>query len=394
MIATAMRDLIVVLDPDNQEAAQIADWLRRSGLAMVSTARTCDEAIFLVGRKRIRLLVIDEHVTELAERRLLNHIAATRHAPAPAIVRLMGIPPVDPFALGRAMAAEVVQKPISAHDIVLRVGTALNRPHLIGQLNLESDLLTNDLTAARRMQINMLPTESDLAALHADCVLGIAGVCCPGRAVGGDFWGAWQTGRGRIAVALADFAGHGLTAALNTFRLHAVLSQQNLPRGLPARMMGFLNARLWGLLPRGHYATMVYMQLDPLTRGVAWCSAGGPSPIFVSTAGHRILHGRGLPLGIGQRTTYRSKYARLPGPGILCMFSDGLVESGAGAPDVPDEAIVSALAGAASLAAAGRLSEAAQDATESLQALRGRYARIDEADDMTAVSIALGPGKD
>jgi hypothetical protein len=30
---------IIVLDPDPQEARQIADWLRHAGLGMISTAR-------------------------------------------------------------------------------------------------------------------------------------------------------------------------------------------------------------------------------------------------------------------------------------------------------------------------------------------------------------------
>ena len=80
---------IIVLDPDPREARQIAGWLRSAGLGMISTARTSDEAIFMLGRQRADLLIIDESVTPIAERRLLDHIADCRN-PAPVLVRLLG----------------------------------------------------------------------------------------------------------------------------------------------------------------------------------------------------------------------------------------------------------------------------------------------------------------
>ena len=383
---------IIVLDPDPQEARQIATWLRSAGLGMISTARTCDEAIFMLGRRRAALLIIDERISEMSERRLLRHILEFSSPPAPAMVRLVSAASIDPFAVGRATAAEAVQKPLQAHDVVVRVGTALQRPDLLGRMGHDRDQSAEHLAAARRMQIGLLPTADQLTELQARCGVGIAGLCRPGEAVGGDFWGAWQTGRGRFALTLADFAGHGLSAALNTFRLHAILSEQTLPRGLPVRMAAVLNRRLQTMLPRGHYATMVYLQIDPATRRVAWCSAGGPPPMFVSLQEATDLAGRGVPLGIRPDSRYRSHTARLSGPGILCLFSDGLYESGAGAPDVPREAIAAALARPAALAATGNLVDAAQLATQQLETMREDHPRPDHSDDVMAVCVAIGRG--
>jgi phosphoserine phosphatase RsbU/P len=256
----------------------------------------------------------------------------------------------------------------------------------------DRDQAAEHLAAARRMQLGLLPTEADLATLQAACNIGIAGLCRSGEAVGGDFWGAWMTGRGRMAVSVADFAGHGLSAALNTFRLHAILSDQSLPRGFPTRMTTILNRRLNVLLPRGHYATMVYVQIDPRTRRIAWCSAGGPPPIFVSPGGALDLDGQGLPLGIQPNASYRPLRAALGKAGILCMFSDGLVESGGGAPDVPREAVAEALSGPAKLAAKGGLADAAQEAVLRLRTLRDAYDCPNHSDDVMAVCVALGAG--
>ncbi len=383
---------ILVLDPDGAAARQIAAWLRSAGLGKIATARTCDEALFLLGRQTAMLLIIDEAVTLHAERRLLGHLAYCGHATMPAIVRLAGTPAAT-LEPGRAPALECITKPLMAHDVVVRVGSALERPDLIGRMDQARDQSAANLDSARRMQLGLLPTSEQLAALQADSACCLAGFCRFGEEVGGDFWGAWSTGGGRLALALADFAGHGLSAALNTFRLHAVLSEQGLPLGDPPRMVRLLNRRLHRLLQRGQYATMVYLQLDPALREVVWCSAGGPPPLFVTTEGSLDLRGCGLPLGVRAQAEYQRHRTILPGPGILCLFSDGLYESGGGSQDIERDEIARALATPARLAREGRLPEATRRATASLEALRDRHACLEHSDDVMAVCVALGPLK-
>jgi sigma-B regulation protein RsbU (phosphoserine phosphatase) len=393
MLAEDIAAPIIVLHPVSAEGRQIAAWLRSAGLGRISIARTCDEAMFLLGRQNAMLLIIDEQVPVLAEQRLLRHIGdVCGHSPLPALVRLVDAGSAPDAA--RATAVEVVSKPLAAHDVVVRVGTALQRPDLLGRMDRERDQSAANLEVARRMQLGLLPTSEQIAALQEHCAGCLSAFYRPGDAVGGDFWGAWPTGEGRIALALVDFAGHGLSAALNTFRLHAILSEQGLPHGDAARMTGLLNQRLHDLLQRGQYATMIYAQIDPTAHRVEWCSAGGPSPLFVSATGSQDLEASGLPLGIKPDAAYGNRAATLPGAGVLCLFSDGLYESGPASRDIGRAQIVAALRVAAGLAAEGRLAEAARSAAAALEALRNRHPCPDHSDDVVAVCVAIGPDGD
>jgi DNA-binding response OmpR family regulator len=181
---------ILVFDPDTVEARQIAAWLRSAGLGKIATARTCDEALFLLGRQNAMLLIIDEAVSLHAEQRLLRHFEYCGHTPMPAMVRLLSTGAPNPVAGGHATAAEVVCKPLEAHDVVLRVGTALERDDLIGRMDQARDQSAAHLESARRMQLGLLPTSDQLAALQADSACCLAGFCRSGDEVGGDFWGA------------------------------------------------------------------------------------------------------------------------------------------------------------------------------------------------------------
>jgi len=387
--APAVQTTIIILNPEPGEARQIAGWLRRAGLSSIFTARTADEALFLIGRQNVSLLICDEAITQSVEARLLWHIQACGHTPPPAIVRIIHPDAITNLAPDRPKATEIITKPISSHDVVLRVGSALQRPDLLGVLDRNTDQSATHLATARRMQLGLLPTLEQLSILQDQNTLGISGFCRSGDAVGGDFWGVWPTSRGRLAITLADFAGHGLSAALNTFRLHTILSESPLPRGLPRHMTSLLNQRLHALLPRGDYATMIYLLADPVQSRVAWCSAGGPPPLYISAGGAQNLDGRGLPLGIKPDAPYQSHTAKFAEPGILCLFSDGLYEGGAGQPDISRAAIAAKLTDAAALAKESRLVEAAELATAELESLGDEHP-TDHVDDVMAVCLALG----
>jgi sigma-B regulation protein RsbU (phosphoserine phosphatase) len=382
---------IIVVSPQPQEAQTIAGWLRGAGLGAISTVRTCDEAIFILGRGRPDLLIIDEAISARAERRLLHHVQAFNHGDGIPLVRLVDAAVGTPPTAGRAVAAEVIRKPLQAHDVVVRVGTAMQLPDLLGRLDQSLDQAAQHLEAARQMQIGLLPTAAELRMIQRRCKVGVAALYRSGEEVGGDFWGIWPTGRGHLAVTLVDFAGHGLSAALNTFRLHALLSEQTLPYGMPTRMTALLNHRLNVLLPRGQYATMIYLQIDPVRRLVAWCGAGGPPPLLVSVDGTFDLEGRGVPLGIRRNTVYRRRWMKLPASGVLAMFSDGLLESGGRDPDVPRAELARTLARPAVLAACGALAQAARQGTASLEALRDLYPSSGHSDDVMAICLAFGP---
>ena len=392
MMVSPVAPPIIVVSPQSEEAQTIAGWLRGAGLGAISAVRTCDEAIFMLGRGRPNLLIIDENISGRAEHRLLQHVQLSATSEGiPLLVRLVGAIAGNSFGSGRAKAAGVIRKPLQAHDVVVRVGAAMQLPDLLSRLDQSLDQAAQHLEAARQMQIGLLPTADELAVIQRHCGVGVAALYRSGQEVGGDFWGIWPTGKARMAVALVDFAGHGLSAALNTFRLHTLLSERELPRGLPTRMTELLNHRLHVLLPRGQYATMVYLQIDPGRRRVAWCASGGPPPMLVSVDGTFDLEGRGMPLGIRPNAIYVRRWMKLPASGVLAMFSDGLFESGGRDPDVPRAELARAIAGPAGLAAQGALAEAAQHAVANLEALRDRYPTSGHSDDVMAICLAFGP---
>ncbi len=187
----------------------------------------------------------------------------------------------------------------------------------------------DDLRLARVMQSELLPREEQIARANQMTGLTISGFHEFSSDLGGDLWGIEPLDDHRLVVWLADFSGHGVTAALNTFRLHALISNIDAGRDQPADFLAELNRRLAGALPVGQYATMLYGVIDRNEGVFTYAAAAAPPPVVIEskTGNAHVGDGSGLPLGVTKLGVYRErKLALVPGA-VLFMASDALAEN-------------------------------------------------------------------
>lgn len=223
------------------------------------------------------------------------------------------------FAMG---ASDLVTKPLNVQEFMARVRLLLDNRALVRSLRVERVRRDHDLALAAATQQALLPPPGLLDAIHAETGVRVEGLARPSQELGGDLWGLRRLDGGRFAVFTADFAGHGVQAALNVFRLHTLLSGLP-PLDDPAEVLGRLNTALCGLLPHGQFATAFYGIVEPAERRIRYAAAAAPSPLTLDGA----ADGSGLPLGIlaGARHAERT----LPlGPGRpILLTSDALPEA-------------------------------------------------------------------
>jgi CheY-like chemotaxis protein len=186
----------------------------------------------------------------------------------------------------------------------------------------------SEMESARAMQSELLPPAAELAWLAQRYGVHVSGFFETSSTLGGDLWGLDPLDDHRLALWLADFSGHGVTAALNTFRLHALLEHATADRDRPAVFLGELNQRLIGLLPRGQYATMLYGVVDMRDGMFRYAAAAAPRPL-VACPGRPLApgDGSGLPLGVSRSAVYVDRELALPPGGVLFLYSDALPES-------------------------------------------------------------------
>ena len=132
----------------------------------------------------------------------------------------------------------------------------------------------------------------------------------------------------KIAVYICDFSGHGVSAALNTFRLHALITQMdNINIEIPASAMIIMNLQLLNLLPRGQFATFFLAVIDLEHDRMVYSAAGVPKPFLFANDKLTLINADGMPLGISKQAQYHIYQIDFPKGAKLMLYSDALTES-------------------------------------------------------------------
>jgi sigma-B regulation protein RsbU (phosphoserine phosphatase) len=263
---------------------------------------------------------------------------------------------------------------------ITRMASQIERQALLERIAQHQKILMAEIEAARAMQFDLLPRAERLDPRLAALNLEVEALFEPSSGIGGDLWGCLDCGGERICLYSFDFTGHGVGAALNVFRLHALISDHWDPRHRPSETLHLLTTALRGLLGRGHFATMFLCIFDRGQGVLEWASAGAPAPLLATGDELRFLDTRGVPLGLGRAATYRDHVEPFPPGTSLLIYSDAITDA-----PLPDGTYLGE-AGLLGLAAEIRAETGRLSVAPMIDRLYERVGRPIE-DDMTAVCI-------
>ena len=235
-------------------------------------------------------------------------------------------------------------KPINAVELLARVRIHLQNRELLHDLRHFRQRTESELALARKMQERLMPAPERMAEAEAATGVAIHAHFAPSSELGGDFWDLRRDGRGRPVLIVVDFSGHGVGAALNTFRLHAICQQMDFTDFSPSAFLATVNKRLCVLLPNGQFATMLAGVADLAENRFVYASAGSTKPMVWAPGDTAPALGdsAGLPLGLLSSAEYEERSVPLPPGGRLFLYSDGAIEIPVGN-DVLDEPGLAAL---------------------------------------------------
>lgn len=180
-----------------------------------------------------------------------------------------------------------------------------------------------ELETARRIQSSILP---DLPPRLAG--VDIAHAYLPASEVGGDFYDVLALEDGRLAVAVGDVAGHGVSSGLIMSMAKSALAVQVTFDPDVAQVFRTLNRTVYQTARKRLLATLCYALIDPRRLEMLYASAGHLYPYRISAAGRvELLESTAYPLGVRGELVIEPRTARLAPGDTLFLFSDGLVEA-------------------------------------------------------------------
>ncbi|MBI4967709.1 MAG: fused response regulator/phosphatase [Rhodospirillales bacterium] len=383
---TAGRPGVLFIAPD-QAAAKI---LRREGV-VAAVAGDLAQALAELGQRPFDAVLLAA--------------GATDGDPAQAVQSLLAVDPDLAILAWTRPDEEAATRDLVAAGALDRIGPELAAPEAAAAI----DGLLADHRAARRLekrrhawlagtrelrgrledelllawiaQKSLLPDASLLDEIEGGYGVAISAHVEPSSELGGDLWGVMPIDDWSFALYIVDFSGHGMAAALNTFRLHALVRELHAGAESPGAFLSALNARLAGQLAVGQFATMLYGIVDTAHDRFDYASAGAPPPLVVDvlTGDVAIGDGAGLPLGIAAKVRYAERRLALPPDGLLLLASDALAEC----PDQAGHRL--GRAGAADLARRAALDEGGPLAVGPILEPFLKSVRRPLADDLTVV---------
>lgn len=364
----------------------IGNCLSKAGFENLSYAADGQEALDAIEAEMPDLLVLDLNMPKVSGYEVCRILRASeKTANLPILVQSASETPAERVEVFNSGATDFVSKPINQPELLARVCMHLENKFLIKDLSDFHGRMRAELSMAREMQHSLLPDKEDLEEIEKLSGMSFEAYYRASFELGGDLWGAWALDDDHIGLYVLDVSGHGVGAALNTFRLHATMSRFEALRHNPAIFLDSLNRALQPTFPLGQFATMFYGVLNVRTGDLQYAGAGAPRPVVVSKNGEtRLLDSSGTPVGIIASAKYENRTTRLHSDESLLCYSDVLLE----APDENDQFI-----GEDGFVAEVRAEAGAGDRRELVKRLLDHfYKRLpgELPDDLTAVALHLG----
>jgi sigma-B regulation protein RsbU (phosphoserine phosphatase) len=197
----------------------------------------------------------------------------------------------------------------------------------------ERERLQTELEIASEVQNQLHPK-----ALPQIRSLRLASVCHPARMVSGDYFDYQEVDEHRLALAIGDVAGKGISAALLMATLQSALrcrlrlcTEANGTNGggglpSPSRLVADLNVHLHASTSPEKYATFFFSTYDDTTGVLTYTNAGHLPPMLVRDGAVERLETNGTVVGAFPFVEYEESRLELRCGDLLVFFTDGVTE--------------------------------------------------------------------
>lgn len=203
----------------------------------------------------------------------------------------------------------------------------------------EKERLQSELEIAREVQNQLYPkTVPSLAHLE------LTALCHPARTVSGDYYDYLTLQDSRVALAIGDVAGKGISAALLMATLQSSLRTQiracleaaaaataaggravydSLPT---AQVVSQLNQQLYAFTSSEKFATFYFGIYDDRSGLLTYTNAGHPPPILIRNGEVLRLETNGMVVGAFPFSEYQESRIDLVAGDLMVCFTDGITE--------------------------------------------------------------------
>jgi sigma-B regulation protein RsbU (phosphoserine phosphatase) len=200
----------------------------------------------------------------------------------------------------------------------------------------EKERLQSELEIAREVQSQLYPKSAPTLK-----GLSLRACCNPARVVSGDYYDYQVIGEHRLALAIGDVAGKGISAALLMATVESCVRTQirHCLQAMAAakasdgngmistsKLVAQLNQQLYAHTSAEKYATFFFGVFDDESGLLTYTNAGHLPPILVRRGAPQLLEVNGMVVGAFPFSQWSESQLHLESGDLLVCYTDGVTE--------------------------------------------------------------------
>jgi len=258
---------------------------------------------------------------------------------------------------------------------------ALENVLLLDELT-EQERLKQELKIAGQVQHSLLPRQ------HPKITgLDIQGLCLPATEIGGDYFDYFNIDETHLGITIADVTGKGTSAAFYMAVVKGLMISLTRIHTSPKMLLRELNRRLYDIMDRHIFITMIYAVIDLNKRSLTFSRAGHNGLLVkdrkTCSVHSHIPEGIGLGLERGELfdQTIHEETITLSTFNTLLFYTDGIIEAvNSNGEEFGEERLIQ-LINSINFKNAGEINQSV------IQAVESHAGQVLQHDDMTLVAI-------
>ena len=319
---------VLIVDDSRFNRQILARFVKWAGVSHIEFAADGQEGLEKLESFAPDLILVDMGMPRLGGIEMTQRIRQNpAYADLPILIQTTLNSDQQRVACFKAGATDILSKPVNPGECIARVRLHLEKLQLIRDMRTFRERVESELKLARAMQASLVPDARKIQKVTEPRGFTIESLFEPSSELGGDFWNIFEYSPTALGVINVDFSGHGINAAINTFRLHTIIDRTPAQGRQPGEWLAEVNAALKDVLPMGQFATCFYGIFETENDTLTYAAAGAPSPILGRPDGTiELLDASGLFMGVSKRTVYEDRMVPFPKGSFLFTYSDALIE--------------------------------------------------------------------
>jgi sigma-B regulation protein RsbU (phosphoserine phosphatase) len=191
----------------------------------------------------------------------------------------------------------------------------------------ERRTLEFELEMAQTVQLSLLPQQPpDVPSLQ------VAAFSRPAQIIGGDYFDFFDFLDGAVGLAIADVAGHGVSASLHMASIQTLLRSLAPGSLSPAAALEHIHRLLVHNVRFNTFVTLFLGAFNPQSHILTYCNAGHNPPLIVRGQGNggetsTWLWPTAAALGLVEQGRFHSAEVHLAPGDLLLLYTDGITEA-------------------------------------------------------------------